>query len=236
MRLYAAASYAPTSNSSPRSSISSWRVRSPATLRLRIHRDAWAPLVEQFLFVALLILGYAAFGSLFDRQARFNCRARPAAPPRIGPAKLASGMAVGWGAVVVCVLAMVVIGGIAVVITTQPSAWPWLLADAAYFALLALGRRSRLSRLRISAFRCRCRIVGRGAWLCPVLCDRPRSCSPGPPMPASPSRSSSAFCSPRPICAPAPLAELGSQLRLEGLAGPHLRTGGQRRQQPFSNH
>ena len=48
-------------------------------------------------------------------------------------------MAVGWGAVVVCVLAMVVIGGIAVVITTQPSAWPWLIADAAYFALLALG-------------------------------------------------------------------------------------------------
>lgn len=35
---------------------------------IAVHHDAWAPLVEQFLFVLFLILGYAAFGSLFDRQ------------------------------------------------------------------------------------------------------------------------------------------------------------------------
>ena len=35
-----------------------------------IQRDAWQPLIEQLLFAALLILGYAAFGALFDRQPR----------------------------------------------------------------------------------------------------------------------------------------------------------------------
>ena len=31
---------------------------------------AWSPLIEQCIFVFLLVLGYAAFGSLFDRQPR----------------------------------------------------------------------------------------------------------------------------------------------------------------------
>jgi membrane protease YdiL (CAAX protease family) len=103
-----------------------------------IHRDVWAPLLEQFLVAALLILGYAAFGSLFDRQAR----SIPAQGLRIRSGwtrEFATGMAVGWGAVVVCVIPMLLVGGIAIVITAQSSAWPWLLADAAYFALLALG-------------------------------------------------------------------------------------------------
>jgi len=41
--------------------------------------------------------------------------------------------------VVVCVLPMLLIGGIAVVITAHRAAWGWLVADAAYFALLTLG-------------------------------------------------------------------------------------------------
>ena len=103
-----------------------------------IHRDTWAPLVEQFLVVVLLIIGYSAFGSLFDRQV--GSIAAQGLPLRSGwTREVATGMAVGWGAVVVCVLAMVLIGGIAVVITAQASAWPWLLVDAAFFALLALG-------------------------------------------------------------------------------------------------
>ena len=105
---------------------------------IAIHHDVWAPLVEQFLVVVFLVLGYAGFGSLFDRQV--GSIAAQGLPLRSGwTREVAMGMAVGWGAVVVCVLAMVVIGGIAVVITAQSSAWPWLLADAAYFALLALG-------------------------------------------------------------------------------------------------
>jgi uncharacterized protein len=103
-----------------------------------IQRDAWAPLVEQFLLASLLILGYAAFGSLLDRQAR--SMAAQGFPLRPGWTREAGvGIAVGWGAVVVCVLPMLLIGGIAVVISAQGSAWGWLLADALFFALLALG-------------------------------------------------------------------------------------------------
>jgi uncharacterized protein len=105
---------------------------------ITVHNDAWAPLVEQFLFVVFLVLGYAAFGSLFDRQV--GSIAAQGLPLRPGwTREVGVGMAVGWGAVVVCVLAMFAIGGIAVVITTQSAAWTWLLVDAAYFALLTLG-------------------------------------------------------------------------------------------------
>jgi hypothetical protein len=105
---------------------------------IAVHHDAWAPLVDQFLFVVFLILGYAAFGSLFDKQV--GSIAAQGLPLRPGwTREVGAGMAVGWGAVVVCVLAMALFGGIAVVITTQPSAWSWLLIDAAYFALLTLG-------------------------------------------------------------------------------------------------
>lgn len=107
-------------------------------MSVRIHRDAWEPLVEQALFATFLILGYAAFGSLFDRQT--GSIAAQGLPLRAGWTREAGvGIAVGWGAVVICVLAMVAIGGIAVVVTPQASAWPWLIADGGYFALLALG-------------------------------------------------------------------------------------------------
>ncbi len=114
-------------------------VRSVARgMAVRSQHVSWQPLIEQFLFAGMLILGYAAFGALFDRQS--GSIAAQGLPLRSGWSREAGlGMAVGWGAVVVCVLAMVAIGGIAIVITTQTSAWPWLAVDAAYFALLALG-------------------------------------------------------------------------------------------------
>jgi uncharacterized protein len=114
-------------------------VRSVARgMAVRSQHVSWQPLIEQFLFAGMLILGYAAFGALFDRQA--GSIAAQGLPLRSGWSREAGlGMAVGWGAVVLCVLAMVLIGGIAVVITSQTSAWPWLAVDAAYFALLALG-------------------------------------------------------------------------------------------------
>lgn len=103
-----------------------------------IQHDAWAPLVEQFLFAALLILGYAAFGSLFDRQPR-SIAAQGLSLRSGFTREFGLGVALGWGAVVLCVLPMVLIGGIAVVITSQNSAWGWLIADTLFFALLALG-------------------------------------------------------------------------------------------------
>src|SRR5215469_3142165 len=91
---------------------------------LRVQNDAWAPLVEQFLLAALLILGYAAFGSLFDRQARSI--SAQGLPLRAGwPGEAALGVAIGWGAVVVCVLPMAVLGGIAVIVSTQRASWGW---------------------------------------------------------------------------------------------------------------
>ena len=48
------------------------------------------------------------------------------------------GLAVGWGVAVLCVLPMIVVGGIAIVLSTQSSTWGWLLADAAF----SLSRRS----------------------------------------------------------------------------------------------
>src|SRR5215469_3559539 len=104
---------------------------------LRVQNDAWEPIVEQFLLAALLILGYAAFGSLFDRQA--NSIAAQGLPLRTGwPREAALGAAIGWGAVVLCVLPMVLIGGIAIILTAQRASWGWLIADLAYFALFAL--------------------------------------------------------------------------------------------------
>lgn len=104
---------------------------------LRIQNDAWAPLLEQFLLAFLLVVGYAAFGALFDRRA--NSIGAQGLPFRPGWTREAAlGAAVGWGAVVVCVIPLVLFGGIAVVLSVQGNAWGWLLADTAYFACFAL--------------------------------------------------------------------------------------------------
>ena len=49
-----------------------------------------------------------------------------------------TGIAFGWALALICVLPMVVIGGIVIYLTMQPSAWGWLVADVAYLAVLAL--------------------------------------------------------------------------------------------------
>ena len=106
-------------------------------LAVGIQSDAWAPLLEQFLLAVLLVLGYAAFGSLFDRQSRSI--AAQGLPLRSGwPREIGLGLAIGWGAVAVCALFMVLVGGIAIVLSTQRSSFAWLLADAAYFSFFAL--------------------------------------------------------------------------------------------------
>jgi membrane protease YdiL (CAAX protease family) len=99
--------------------------------------DAWVPLVEQAILVLLLVCGYAAFGSLFDRQ--MNSISAQGLPLRSGWYGEASmGLAVGWAVVVLCVVPMALIGGVATVITTERAAWGWFLADGAFFALAAL--------------------------------------------------------------------------------------------------
>jgi hypothetical protein len=98
----------------------------------------WAPLTEQAMLVFLLLLGYAAFGSWMDRQQ--SPISAQGLPRRAGWASEAGlGLVTGWAIAVVCVLPMVLVGGIEIVVNLQPSAWGWLVADAAFFALLALG-------------------------------------------------------------------------------------------------
>ncbi len=99
--------------------------------------DAWLPLIEQAMLLFLLILGYAAFGFLLDGQ-KHPVREQ-GLPRRPGwPREAGLGTAIGWAAAVLCVLPMTVAGGIAVVLVLQPSAWGWLLADAAFFAVAAM--------------------------------------------------------------------------------------------------
>jgi uncharacterized protein len=99
--------------------------------------DLWMPLAGQAILVLLLICGYAAFGVLFDRQT--NAIGAQGLPLRRGFAgEAGTGLVVGWGAAVLCLIPMALIGGIAIVISTQHNAWGWFIADGLYFAFAAL--------------------------------------------------------------------------------------------------
>src|SRR6185437_11483238 len=100
--------------------------------------EAWYPLIERALLVFLLIAGYGLMGLWFNRQ--LHPVSEQGLPLRKGFLREgALGLAVGWGAALVCVILLALGGGIAIVIFTRPSAWAWLAADAAFFALWALG-------------------------------------------------------------------------------------------------
>jgi membrane protease YdiL (CAAX protease family) len=99
--------------------------------------EPFVPLVEQALLAFLLLLGYAAMGFWLDREA--HPVSVQGLPWRNGwPGEAGLGVAVGWALAVACVLPMVVGGGIAIVLVLGHSAWGWLAADAAFFALAAL--------------------------------------------------------------------------------------------------
>jgi membrane protease YdiL (CAAX protease family) len=99
--------------------------------------EQWRPLAEQAMLVFLLLLGYAGMGFWLDRQ--MHPVSAQGLPRRQGwPSEAGVGLAVGWSLAVICVLPMVVAGGIAIVLVLQPSAWGWLAADAAFFALAAM--------------------------------------------------------------------------------------------------
>jgi membrane protease YdiL (CAAX protease family) len=96
-----------------------------------------SPLAEQAALALLLVIGYAAMGFVLDRQA--NPVAAQGWPLRSGWAGEAGlGLAIGWGLAVVCVLPLTVAGGIAIRLSGGASAWRWLAADAAFFALMAM--------------------------------------------------------------------------------------------------
>ncbi len=99
--------------------------------------DLWSPLVEQAMLVFLLVVGFAAMGFWLDRQ--IDPIGEQGLPRREGWLReVGLGLATGWGAALICVLPMTVIGGIAISITAQRSAWGWVAVYAAFFALAAL--------------------------------------------------------------------------------------------------
>jgi hypothetical protein len=100
-------------------------------------QEQWMPLAAQAMLVFLLLFGYAAMGFWFDREP--HPIAAQGLPRRAGwKGETGLGMAIGWSLAVVCVLPLVLAGGIAIVLVLDSSAWGWLLADTAFFALTAL--------------------------------------------------------------------------------------------------
>lgn len=99
--------------------------------------DTWAPLAEQALLAFLLLLGYAAIGFWLNRQQ--HPISEQGLPRRQGwQTEIALGLATGWGLALVCVLPTVLIGGIAITLSTDAQAWKWLAIDVAFFALATL--------------------------------------------------------------------------------------------------
>ena len=99
--------------------------------------EQWSPLVEQAMLVFLLLLGYAALGFWMNRQV--NPIREQGLPQRQGwHGEVGIGLATGWSLAVLCALLLAVGGGIAISVSTRPSAWGWLVADTVFFALLAL--------------------------------------------------------------------------------------------------
>ncbi|HZP06561.1 MAG TPA: CPBP family intramembrane glutamic endopeptidase [Terracidiphilus sp.] len=99
--------------------------------------DQWNPLVEQTMLAFLLLVGYAAMGFWFDREA--HPVSGQGFPRREGfTREFGTGLAAGWGLALVCVLLMAVGGGIAVAFSGNLRAWGWFVADAAFFAMFTL--------------------------------------------------------------------------------------------------
>ncbi len=100
--------------------------------------DQWEPLTEAALLAFLLIAGYGFMGLVLDRQ--MNPLNAQGWPGRSGwTREIGLGLSVGWALAVVGVIPLTVVGGIAMRFATGRYAWGWLVADAAFFGMLALG-------------------------------------------------------------------------------------------------
>ena len=111
-------------------SVASHAVRGLAT-------EVWRPLLEQLVLLLLLAVGYSAMGLTFQRQ--LHPIDEQGFPRRKGWSReLGQGVALGWGVAVVCVLPMMLVGGIAISISGRLAMWGWLLADVLFFLALTL--------------------------------------------------------------------------------------------------
>lgn len=97
----------------------------------------WKPLVEQAMLAFLLLLGFAGLGFTLNRQVQpVSAQGFPRRPGWTG--EFGMGMAVGWAAALVCVLAMALFGGITIRLSLSLASWGWLAVNVLYFVLLCL--------------------------------------------------------------------------------------------------
>jgi membrane protease YdiL (CAAX protease family) len=99
--------------------------------------EQWIPLAQSAMLVFLLLLGFASMGLVYNRQ--MSPIGAQGLPLRNGwLQEVGLGLATGWTLAVVCVVPLALIGGIAIHLDLSLSAWGWLLADCALFAITAL--------------------------------------------------------------------------------------------------
>jgi hypothetical protein len=100
--------------------------------------EQWSALVEQAMFVFLLVLGFAGLGFTLNRQ--IQPVSAQGLPRRSGwNTEVGLGLAIGWAIVAFCAAVMAIGGGIAIRFSGSLSSWGRLAVDALFFALLALG-------------------------------------------------------------------------------------------------
>jgi membrane protease YdiL (CAAX protease family) len=123
---------------------------------LGVAGDLWSPLIEQAMLVFLLVVGFAVMGFWIDRQN--DPITQQGLTLRSGwLAEAGLGVAFGWALAVVCVLILMVAGGIAMEYSRQLASWGWLISDLAFFALAALAEEVAF---RGYPFQCFVRAVG----------------------------------------------------------------------------
>jgi uncharacterized protein len=99
--------------------------------------NGWTPLAQAGILLLLLVVGFAGFGLVFDRETRpVGAQGLPLRRGWLREAGM--GLAVGWSIALVCVIPLAFGSGIAIVLSTQISSWGWFAADALFFAFLAM--------------------------------------------------------------------------------------------------
>jgi hypothetical protein len=94
----------------------------------------WSPLVEQAMFVFLLLFGFAGFGFSFDRQLH-PVRQQGLVFRKGWLSETGLGVAIGWAIAIVCMLPVVIFGAVFVHLSLSRTGLAWLVVETAYFAL-----------------------------------------------------------------------------------------------------
>jgi hypothetical protein len=100
----------------------------------------------------LLLVGYAAMGFAFQHQ--MHPITDQGLPRRKAwTTEFGMGLATGWGIAILCIIPLVVAGGIAIVISGRASEWGWFLADALFFLAATLAEEIAFRGYAFQCFR-----------------------------------------------------------------------------------